>query len=59
MHRDIKPGNIFWRANEESYNVAQDNCIDTVLLHDGVWKIGDFGLAKALEEPTQVSPLAT
>jgi serine/threonine protein kinase len=47
IHRDIKPQNIYWKANEEEWDdvEAPDASVLEVIGNiSGEWKIGDFGL---------------
>lgn len=47
IHRDIKPQNIYWKANEDEYDdfeVNETSILDVISSIAGEWKIGDFGL---------------
>jgi serine/threonine protein kinase len=50
VHRDIKPGNIYWRSHSESSWDSMDDIVVQGLDKQGHWKLGDFGLVTALFE---------
>jgi serine/threonine protein kinase len=50
VHRDIKPGNIYWRPHAESTWDSIEDMVGQGLDKQGLWKLGDFGLVTALFE---------